>query len=175
MDDSSGALCTETTVFTEAFREYKVFLHGNGGATGTARITIRSETTPSPTVSPTMRPTTAFPTPASTSWFLGDGAESCDDVCTRNGLSGTCNVERLNAVNSEEKVAFVAFVLGVNCNGTYRVENVAADPSFENNVCWAQGDGSSTCSAAGQSSTGEPGRFCCCSANTADCPVFTTR
>lgn len=168
---SSSSGCSEVTVFAERFQDYKVYVHGVGGADGQARLTIDLETTPAPTPSPTMRPTTAFPTPASTSWYLGDGPEDCDAVCARNGLQDSCNVERLNAINTGPRVHFVAFVLGLNCMDNLIVASFTSDPQFDNDKCYAQGAGASTCSAEGTNPVGEPGRFCCCSANAADCPL----
>merc|ERR1712188_2382 len=109
----------------------------------------------------------ALPGVARATWVLSNLADECNNACTNAG--STCFAGGMNALDSAEKLEFVAITtLGTTC-ASYQGAAANIDPSrATNNNCYFNNAASSTCADI---SPGNYQRFCCCGTSIGDCPT----
>lgn len=99
-------------------------------------------------------------------WVFGDTQTTCTATCTNAG--GVCSATNTNAVDTQEKMQYVAETkLGLTCNGYISsTDPYAPWKRNSDNKCYYRGSAPTTCDSIvfGR-------RICCCSSNAADCPT----
>jgi hypothetical protein len=119
----------------------------------------------------------SFSTTGNTGWRAAVGGESCTSACSRE--DATCQVSRMNAINSEAKFTLVNAVVGnaFDCN-EFRTSTSARTPIYDTirGICYSQSATGSTCDTLGHNrDPPEYTRLCCCTSagddSSAMCPV----
>jgi hypothetical protein len=106
-----------------------------------------------------------------TGWVLGTVGLSCTAVCT--AAEGTCNAAATAAANSGPRIEYVVETALGQPDGIYSFGNSAFNPSKSGTQTGQYNfnpDGSSTASTC-EASAGSDFRICCCSTDSAKCPV----
>lgn len=103
------------------------------------------------------------PQPEGNDWTSSLVDESCDQACQRSG--GTCNADGTSEIDSADKIAFVATLVGKMCTSFGEGAVFGNEPSIAGQLCIHLSPGELTmCDAT----FGSEERFCCCGS---DCPI----